>query len=227
VSAREAVTGLILAGGRGSRMGHVDKGLQPFRGSTMAEHVMARLAPQVDALAINANQNHARYAAFGVPVWADDLAGFEGPLAGLQTALRRCATPLLVTAPCDSPFLPLDLVARLHAALDAEGADLALAETAPGDDDTDAGARANGTKVPDAHARTGAPRAQAQPVFALVRVSALAPLSTYLADGGRRMDGWYGAIKVARVRFDDASAFRNINTLQELQRYDTDRADPA
>ena len=208
MSAREAVTGLILAGGRGSRMGHVDKGLQPFRGSSMAEHVMARLAPQVDTMAINANQNQERYAAFGVPVWADDLTGFEGPLAGLETALRRCSTPLLATAPCDSPFLPLDLVARLHAALAASGADLALAET----EEADAG---------------GVLRVQAQPVFALVRASALPHLSAYLAGGGRRMDGWYGAIKVARVRFDDASAFRNINTLHELQQYESDQADPA
>ena len=205
MSAREAITGLILAGGRGSRMGHVDKGLQPFRGSTMAEHVMARLAPQVDAMAINANQNQERYAAFGVPVWADDLTGFEGPLAGLETALRRCSTALLATAPCDSPFLPLDLVARLHAALTAGGADLALAETEEADE-------------------RGAMRVQAQPVFALVRASALPRLSAYLAGGGRRMDGWYGAITVARVRFDDASAFRNINTLHELQQYEADQA---
>ncbi|MES2016783.1 MAG: molybdenum cofactor guanylyltransferase MobA [Pseudomonadota bacterium] len=187
------ITGLLLAGGRGSRMGHVDKGLQPFRGSVMARHVLQRLAPQVDTIAINANQNLDAYAAYGAPVWPDDLTGFEGPLAGLETGMRRCSTELLVTAPCDSPFLPLDLVARLHAALLLENADLALAET------EEAG------------------RVQPQPVFALVKVTALPYLSTYLASGGRRMDGWYPGIKVARVRFDDASAFRNINTLHELQ----------
>jgi molybdenum cofactor guanylyltransferase len=194
----DQITGLLLAGGRGSRMGHVDKGLQPFRGKTMAEHVIARLAPQVGAIAINANQNAERYAALGYPVWADDLAGFEGPLAGLETGLRRCGTPYLVTAPCDSPFLPADLVARLYAALVAAGADLALAETVEG----------------------GA--VQQQPVFALVKASALPHLSAFLAGGGRRMDGWYGAIAVVRVRFDDASAFRNINTLQELQQYENE-----
>jgi len=194
----DSVTGLILAGGRGSRMGHVDKGLQPLRGQAMAQHVLQRLAPQVAAVAINANQNLDAYAAFGVPVWPDDLAGFEGPLAGLETGLRRCATDFLVTAPCDSPFVPADLVARLHAALIAAGADLALAET------EEAG--------PD-----GVPRLQPQPVFALVKASALPHLSAYLAGGGRRMDGWYGSIKVVRVRFDDARAFRNINTLRELQ----------
>ena len=195
------ITGLVLAGGRGTRMGHVDKGLQPFRGATMVQHVMRRLAPQVGALAVNANQNLDVYAGFGVPVWPDRLSGFEGPLAGLATGMARCATPLLATAPCDSPFLPSDLVARLHQALTSDGADLALAET--------------GEPGPD-----GAPRIQPQPVFALVRTIALPHLDAYLAGGGRRMDGWYAAIRVARVRFDDASAFRNINTLDELRQYE-------
>ncbi|NHZ32421.1 molybdenum cofactor guanylyltransferase MobA [Massilia rubra] len=198
MTALDDITGLVLAGGRGTRMGHVDKGLQAFRGASMAQHVMRRLAPQVGALAINANQNLATYAGFGVPVWPDRLTGFEGPLAGLATGMASCATPLLVTAPCDSPFLPPDLVARLHQALTAEGADLALAETVePGPD--------------------GAPRIQPQPVFALVRTAALPRLEAYLAGGGRRMDGWYAGITVARVRFDDAGAFRNINTLDELR----------
>jgi molybdenum cofactor guanylyltransferase len=195
-----SITGLILAGGRGSRMGHVDKGLQLLQGVPMAVHVLRRLAPQVDTMAINANQNLDAYRAFGTPVWADDLSGFEGPLAGLETGLRRCPTDLLLTAPCDSPFVPLDLAARLYAALVAEQADLALAETLEPD-------------------RSGEPRVQPQPVFALVRRSALARLSSYLAGGGRRMDGWYDAITVARVRFEDSAAFSNINTLQELQQY--------
>jgi molybdenum cofactor guanylyltransferase len=201
---RSTITGLILAGGRGSRMGSVDKGLQPFRGEAMAAHVVRRLAPQVGSLAINANQNPDAYAAFGAPVWPDDLAGFEGPLAGLETGLRRCTTGLLVTAPCDSPFLPLDLVARLHAAMLDAGADLALAETEEPSGD-------------------GTLRIQPHPVFALVKRSALPQLSAYLAGGGRRMDGWYGAIKVARVRFDDAAAFRNINTLRELQQFEDEQ----
>lgn len=196
LSNQEHITGLILAGGRGSRMGHVDKGLQPFRGQTMAQHVLARLAPQVSTVAINANQHLDTYASFGAPVWPDDLEGFAGPLAGLETGLRRCATPLLASVPCDSPFVPLDLVARLQQALHAVGADLALAET---EEDG---------------------RLQPQPVFALVRTSALPHLSAYLAAGGRRMDGWYDRIKVVRVRFDDASAFRNINTLHELQQFE-------
>ncbi len=198
---KNSITALVLAGGRGSRMGHVDKGLQPFRGATMVAHVIARLQPQAGAIAINANQNLAAYAAFGTAVWPDDLAGFEGPLAGLETGLRRCATPLMVTAPCDSPFLPADLVARLAAALDHGNADLALAETEEAGHD-------------------GALRVQPQPVFALVKTSALAHLSAYLAEGGRRMDGWYDRIRVVHVRFNDASSFRNINTLRELQQFE-------
>lgn len=200
---KEQITGLVLAGGRGSRMGHVDKGLEPFRGEPMVAHVLRRLGAQAGAMAINANQNPDAYGAFGVPVWADDLQGFEGPLAGLETGLRRCTTALLVTAPCDSPFLPADLVARLHQALTDAGADLALAETIETGDD-------------------GVERVQPHPVFALLKTSALPHLSAYLAGGGRRMDGWYCAIKVTRVRFDDSSAFRNINTLRELQQFEKD-----
>ena len=201
---RDDISGLILAGGRGSRMGHVDKGLQTFRGVSMAAHVIEQLAPQVGAIAINANQNLDQYAAFGLPVWPDDLQGFEGPMAGLETGLRRCTTDYLVTAPCDSPFLPADLVERLSSALDESGAELALAETEEPDD-------------------SGELRVQPHPVFALVKKSALPHLANFLATGGRRMDGWYGSIKVARVRFDDASAFRNINTLRELQQFESEQ----
>jgi molybdopterin molybdotransferase len=194
---KESISGLILAGGRGTRMGHVDKGLQPFGGSTMAATVLARLQPQVATVAINANQNLERYAAFGVPVWPDDSPGFLGPLAGLEAGLRRCTTPHLLTAPCDSPFLPLDLAERLLAGLVALDADLALAVT-----------EENGIRQP-------------HPVFCLLKTSLLSILSSYLAGGGRRMDGWYGRIKVAEVLFDDVDAFRNINTLDELQQLDT------
>jgi molybdenum cofactor guanylyltransferase len=184
-------------------MGHVDKGLQPIRGEAMVAHVLRRLGAQTASIAINANQNLDAYAAFGVPVWADDLQGFEGPLAGLETGLRRCTTELLVTAPCDSPFLPHDLVERLWQAMHETGADLALAETEEIGDD-------------------GVTRVQPQPVFALMKTAVLPRLSAYLAGGGRRMDGWYPDIQVARVRFRDASAFRNINTLRELQQFEQD-----
>jgi len=197
---KESISGLLLAGGRGTRMGHVDKGLQPFGGSTMAAHVLARLAPQVATLAVNANRNLDTYAAFGVPVWPDDTPGFAGPLAGLEAGLRRCTTPLLLTAPCDSPFLPADLAARLLEGLQRDDADLAVAVT-----------EENGLRQP-------------HPVFCLVKTSLAPVLSGYLAAGGRRMDGWYPQIKVAEVLFGDADAFRNINTREELQQLDTARA---
>jgi molybdopterin molybdotransferase len=197
----EQISALILAGGRGSRMGHVDKGLQPFRGMTMVQHVLQRLAPQAGSIAINANQNLAAYAAFGVPVWPDETTGFAGPLAGLEAGLRHCATPYLVTAPCDSPFLPTDLAARLFDALKAQGADIALAVT-----------------------QEDGMRKQPHPVFCLVKTSLLPVLSQYLLEGGRKMDGWYAGLKVAEVLFEHSDAFRNINTLDELHSFDTARA---
>jgi molybdopterin-guanine dinucleotide biosynthesis protein A len=195
------VTGLILAGGRGSRMGNIDKGLQAFRGGTMLSHVMARLAPQVGTLIINANQNLARHQQLGVPVWPDALDGFAGPLAGLQTGLMHCDTPYLVTAPCDSPFLPEDLVARLAAALMAQDADVAVAVTLDGQD--------------------GSLRRQAQPVFCLVKTSLLPHLSHYLGTGGRKIAAWYATLKVAEALFEDGAAFRNINTLDDLRQFET------
>jgi molybdopterin-guanine dinucleotide biosynthesis protein A len=200
------VTGLILAGGRGTRMGHVDKGLQPFRGATMLAHVMARLAPQTGTVMINANQNLARYQAFGVPLWPDQQDGFAGPLAGLQSGLAHCSTPYLLSAPCDSPFLPSDLMARLGAGLLAADADLAVAVTYEPDE------RA-------AHEHSPL-RRQAHPVFCLLKTSLLPHLSAFLAQGGRKVDAWYASLKVAEVVFADASAFRNINTLDDLRKYE-------
>src|SRR5689334_20428419 len=110
----DPVTGIILAGGLGRRMGGVDKGLQPLHGQPMVAHVLQRLAPQVAALIINANQNPEQYTTLGAPFAAhivpDSIAGYAGPLAGLQAGLAAARTPLVVTVPCDSPFLPLDLV---------------------------------------------------------------------------------------------------------------------
>lgn len=191
----EDVTGLVLAGGQGTRMGSVDKGLQPFGGRPMAQQVLERLRPQVQQMLINANQNLEAYAALGAPVWPDAISGFAGPLAGLHTGLLHCQTPLLVTAPCDSPFLPLDLVAKLKAALQSEEADLAVAVTGEGS------------------------LRQAQPVFTLARVGVLPHLTAFLGGGGRKVDTWYATLKVAEVSFEDETAFRNINTLAELQEF--------
>jgi molybdopterin-guanine dinucleotide biosynthesis protein A len=191
----QSITGLILAGGRGTRMGTVDKGLQAFGGKPMVAHVMERLAPQVGGLMINANQNLDTYRTFGFPVVPDQVPGFAGPLAGLQAGLAHCATPYLVTAPCDSPFLPDDLVGRLSEAVLQANADLAVAITGEGT-----------TRQP-------------HPVFCLLKSSLLPSLETYLAQGGRKVDAWYASLRVAEVKFDDEAAFRNINTLEELQRY--------
>ena len=183
------ISGIVLAGGLGRRMGGVDKGLQPLRGKAMVEHVLARLAPQVDDIVINANQNLERYAALGHRVVSDRVGGFAGPLAGLQAGLEAVSQPLAVTVPCDSPFLPADLVARLQQHLGSN--DLAVART--GD--------------------------QPHPVFALVRKTVLPHLTQFLDGGGRKIDAWYASLKATEVAFDDeADAFRNINTLDELGR---------
>jgi molybdopterin-guanine dinucleotide biosynthesis protein A len=184
------VTGLILAGGQGRRMGGIDKGLQPFRGRPMVEWVVERLAPQVGVLLINCNQNLDAYARLGHAVVPDRIGGFAGPLAGLHAGLSEARTPLVATAPCDSPFLPADLVSRLRAALEAQQAQLAVA-------------------------RTGT---QPHPVFSLCRRDLLDHLSQYLADGGRKIDAWYASLRVVEVAFDDeAEAFANINTREELE----------
>jgi molybdopterin-guanine dinucleotide biosynthesis protein A len=192
----EQITGLILAGGRGTRMGLVDKGLQNFRGAPMALHVMLRLQPQVGELMINANQNLAPYESFGVPVWPDEMQGYAGPLAGMQTGLIHCTTDYLVTAPCDSPFLPTDLVQRLADALLAADADLAVAVTG------------------EEEAR------QVHPVFCLMKASLLQHLTEYLRDGGRKVDAWYRSLNRVEVHFADEAAFRNINTVAELKQYE-------
>ncbi|HEY5366460.1 MAG TPA: molybdenum cofactor guanylyltransferase MobA [Casimicrobiaceae bacterium] len=186
---RADITGLVLAGGQGRRMGGVDKGLVDFAGKPMVAHAIARLLPQVGALLINANQNAERYAAFGHPVVADAIGGFAGPLAGLHAGLAAAGTHYVVTSPCDSPFLPADLAERLATALAAARATLAVART--GD--------------------------QPHPVFALVDRGVLVHLTQFLEGGGRKIDAWYATLDVVEVPFDDeAEAFRNINTRQEL-----------
>jgi molybdenum cofactor guanylyltransferase len=187
---RRAVTGLILAGGQGRRMGGVDKGLKMLRGKPMVQWVIERFAPQVDELLVNANQNLDSYGAFGFRVIPDEIGGFAGPLAGLHRGLSEARHSLIATTPCDSPFLPADLVARLYASLNSADADLAVART--GD--------------------------QPHPVFCLCKQSVLPGLTEFLRGGGRKIDAWYSALHVAEVRFDDeAEAFSNINTEAELR----------
>lgn len=187
-----AITGLVLAGGLGRRMGGVDKGLQVFRGKPLVAWVIERLRPQVDSFIINANNNLDAYRGFGHEVVADEIAGFAGPLAGLHAGLRHTESPLLVSVPCDSPLLPSNLVARLRTALEHESADLAVART--GD--------------------------QPHPVFALCRREVLPSLEAFLERGGRKIDAWYAALAVVEVAFDDEpEGFANINTLDELNAF--------
>jgi len=200
--AQEEITGLILAGGRGSRMGGVDKGLQNLNGMPMALHTLLRLQMQTGQVMINANRNLAAYESFGVPVWPDVLADYAGPLAGFLTGLERCETPYLATVPCDTPRFPLDLVPRLAEALEREDADIAMAAAPEQDKD-------------------GQTKVRTQPVFCLLRVELLESLVDFTHKGGRKIDAWTALHKTVVVPFDqpgdDPLAFSNANTLAELQ----------
>ena len=188
------VTGLVLAGGRGARMGGVDKGLQAHRGVPLAMHALLRLGPQVGAVMLNANRNLGAYESMGAPVWPDPIADYAGPLAGFLAGLEHCDTPWLVTVPCDTPNFPADLVERLAAGLAAEDAEIALAAT----------------REPDG-------RLQAHPVFCLMPSTLLESLVAFVTAGERKIDRWTARHRTALVAFDDASAFANANTAAELQ----------
>lgn len=198
------ITGLILAGGRGSRMGGVDKGLQNFNDVPLALHTQLRLSPQVGELLINANRNLAAYESFGVPVWPDaaSLGDFAGPLAGFLTGLERCETSFMMTVPCDTPLFPHDLVARLATALEAEDADIAVAAALEEDG-----------------------QLRAQPVFCLMRSELLESVVKFTHGGGRKIDAWTALHKTVLVPFDqpgdDPKAFINANTLAELHQLES------
>jgi len=183
------ITGVILAGGLGTRMGGVDKGLQLFAGQPLVSQITKRFAPQVDQLLINANRNGAEYARLGYPLISDRISDFAGPLAGLQAALSTTENEWVATVPCDSPRLPLDLVSRLYSALIVGNAKLAFAT---------AGGRLH-------------------PVFCLCHISLLPELTAYLNGGGRKVTQWCNAMKAIEVDFSDQTdAFSNLNTIEEL-----------
>jgi molybdenum cofactor guanylyltransferase len=191
------ITGLILAGGRGSRMGGIDKGLQDHLGAPLALHALRRLAPQVGNLMINANRNLESHAAMGVPVWPDEIPGFAGPLAGMLAGLTHCETPYLATVPCDTPDFPLDLVERLmRGLLDIDG-DMAMAFTR----------------------EDGVPRRQ--PVFSLMKVSVRDSLAAYVGGGQGNVGFWASQQRCAQVVFEQGSAFFNANTLADLAQLQT------
>ena len=191
----QQITAVILAGGRGSRMGGLDKGLQTFNAMPLALQALTRLqrGGGVGPITINANRNLAAYEAMGVPVWPDALADFAGPLAGFLAGLEQCETPYLATVPCDSPLFPPDLVERLARALDADGAELAMACT------IDQGLQ------------------QVQPVFCLMKATLLESLVRFTQGGGRKIDRWTAQHACVNVPFDDERAFFNANTLAELR----------
>lgn len=192
------ITGVVLAGGRGARMGGLDKGLQLFGGVPLALHTLRRLQLQVGPSMLNANRHQDQYQAFGAPVFADSVPDYAGPLAGFITALQHCDTPYLVTVPCDTPLFPHDLVTRMAQALVAGDADIAVA-SAP---------------ERDAH---GAWVSRTQPVFCLMAQRLLPGLNRFVADGGRKIDAWTAMHKTVLTPFDDAGAFANANTLAQLQ----------
>jgi molybdenum cofactor guanylyltransferase len=201
------MTALILAGGRGSRMGGVDKGLERFRGVPLAQWTLQRLHQQAGRLIgevmINANRSLPDYESLGVPVWTDaSPTEFAGPLAGFLTGLERSKTPYLLVVPCDTPLFPLDLARRLHDALTVHHADIAMA-AAP---ETDA---------------SGITRTRAQPVFVLLQASLKDSLIRFLQTGGRKIDAWTAQHHTELVPFDTAAddrrAFANANTLDELR----------
>ena len=202
---KDQITGIVLAGGRGSRMGGVDKGLQPYKGTSLIKHTLLGLQPQVGQLLINANRNLDIYHAFGTEfsaeVLTDSLADFAGPLAGFLVGLQHCKTPLLITIPCDTPRFPADLTSRLAEALVQQHADIAMVSS-PDDEGI----------------------LRHQPVFCLIRKELMESLQAFTLAGGRKIGAWAAQHKLARVDFnqahDDPKAFYNANTLQDLQQLD-------
>lgn len=197
------ITALVLAGGRGSRMGGIDKGMQPFRGEALALHVMRRLAPQAGAMLVSANRSLDDYARLGAPfnarVIADTRGEYPGPLAGIAAALREARTGFVLTAPCDAPFVDEHLGAALLQALETKGVDIAYAATVEASGDV-----------------------QAHPVFALLRTSLADDLHAWLDAGERKVRAWYARHTAAEVQFHDVRAFYNVNDLQQLAELERD-----
>ena len=184
------VTGVILAGGQARRMGGQDKGLVMLDGKPMVEIIIDIFKPQTAKLLINANRNHDRYSQYGLELVADELSGYCGPLAGMASALKKISTDYMVTAPCDSPFIPLDLVQRLADALENESTDISVAH--------------DGERI--------------QPVFCMLKKTLLQSLTDYLAAGERKIDRWFKQHDFAIADFSDKpETFDNINTHEDVE----------
>lgn len=190
----EQITGLILAGGRAQRMGGIDKGLIPFHQKPLIETTIQRLKAQVGPILINANRNITKYAVYGYPVIMDETPDFSGPLAGFLMGLKNCKTPYLLTTPCDSPLFPEDLATKLASELEQANLDLVYASTKEADG-----------------------KVWAQPVFCLMRANLQDSLISFLDKGDLKIDRWFKELKSGTVIFDNAQAFANANTPEELQ----------
>lgn len=193
------ISGLILAGGLSTRMGGRDKGLQLLEGRPMIADIIERLQPQVGPLLINANQNYEAYEVFGLPMIADVISNFVGPLAGMHAGLSHCTTPYLLSVPCDCPFLPTDLARRLSDAVMSSGADIAYAIT------------------------INQNQTEHHPVFCLLKRGVIVGLAEYLSEGGRKVLSWVSSQAHVQVVFDDHSAFLNINTPDDLKTINASR----
>jgi len=192
--APENITGLILAGGRAQRMGGIDKGLIPFMGQPLIAAAISRLQNQVGSILINANRNITQYATYGYPVILDETPDFCGPLAGFSVGLQSCKTPYLLTSPCDSPLLPLDLGKKLAIEMERENFQLVYASSKELDD-----------------------RVWTQPVFCLMRSDLHNSLKSFLNKGDLKIDRWFKELHSSTVVFEDAMAFANVNTPEELK----------
>jgi molybdenum cofactor guanylyltransferase len=183
------ISAIILSGGRATRMNGVDKGLVTLQQKPLIAHVIARLKPQVDEIFINANREIAKYEAFGLSVLKDENEEFLGPLAGFSLGLQHAKHDYVLTVPCDSPLLPLDLAERLYNGMAASRADIAVTRS---DENT-------------------------HPVFCLMKKSVLPSLLAYIESGERKVSTWQKSQHYVEVDFSDcAEAFTNLNTFEDL-----------
>ena len=184
---REQISGLVLSGGAGRRMGGRDKGWVEWQGKPLIEHVLARLQPQVAQVLISANRNRERYAGLGADVFGDAPGGeaFPGPLAGIAAGLARVRTEWLLVVPCDAPQLPLDLAARL--------------------------AHGRGT----ARAAVASVGQRVEPLFCLLAHDLAGDARDALHAGERSVARWLAAVGAAPVPCSDAQSFVNINSADD------------
>jgi molybdopterin-guanine dinucleotide biosynthesis protein A len=189
----EQITGLILAGGRAQRMGGIDKGLIPFQGKALIESAISRLKPQVSTILINANRSITKYSHYGYPVLMDETPDFSGPLAGFSVGLKHCKTPYLLTSPCDSPLLPVDLASKMAAQLEDQDLELVFASSKEDDG-----------------------KIWSQPVFCLMKSDLQDSLDAFLSKGDLKIDRWFIELRSGTVVFENPQAFANVNTPEEL-----------